>query len=656
MPRGTVLKSRSVTVGVPGTGSGALPATQLLYRTQDERGRPTATVTTVVNPTGPLNLGLVAYLSFYDALGDKCSPSYTLRGGDPGAANSELAYSETALVLALAAQGYAVTVPDFEGPDLHWVAGHESGWNTLDGIRATESYLGMPSSQKVGLFGYSGGSIGGEWASELAPSYAPELNIVGTAIGGIPVHLAHNTRYVNGSDTWSGVMPAVLVSLGRAFGIKINKFASKYGKQVMAEVQDECIGSFNGNYPGLRIQQLLKKKYHAFLKVRPFARTINRLIMGSTPGHPLMPMFMAVGNADGTGDNVMIVKDVQGLAHQYCGEGVPVQLKVYDGAEHTQAGLQFFPEAMAFLAERFAGLPFAGNCAEIPVGNSLAPLKIRRSTTQHHARSPTAEHRRDCRRIGSAASTACAALWPATPDTTPPRRAPAPARKTRGSPVGTPHCWSGVSRRVRLLAHGQSRWPWWACPPGIASSASTSCGLFASRHGLPCASRASTDSIGSTRCSSSAAIARRTASSRPPCGSDANTDAGVCSVRMESVCEPGGASPSSDGSDSEGQHTSEGIVAGSRPWPGLVVRRLELGVRRADVQRARERHGRVDAGLEPGQPVEQQVDLELGALGLGLRVVGLAEQDVQHPRRHVRRARTTPRRWPARPRCRSRSR
>ncbi len=34
---------------------------------------------------------------------------------------------------------------------------------------------------------------------------------------------------------------------------------------------------------------------------------------------------------------------------------------------------------------------------------------------------------------------------------------------------------------------------------------------------------------------------------------------------MESVCEPGGASPSSDGSDSEGEHTSEGIVVGSRP-------------------------------------------------------------------------------------------
>jgi Secretory lipase len=383
IPRGTVLSSRSVTMGIPSAG-GAIPATQLLYRTQDEKGHPSATVTTVVNPTGPLNTGLVTYLSFYDALGDICSPSYTLRGGDPGQANSGQAQAEAGLVAALAAQGYAVTVPDFEGPDLHWVAGQESGWNTLDAIRATESYLGMPSSQKVGLMGYSGGSIGGEWASELAPSYAPELNIVGTAIGGIPVDLAHNTAYVNGSDTWSGVIPAVLVALGRAFSLNVNKFASTYGKQVMAQVQDQCIGSFNGNYPGLRIQQLLKKKYHAFLKTPAFARIINRLIMGSTPGHPVMPMFMGVGNADGTGDHVMIEKDVEALGHEYCSEGVPVQLKVYQGADHTQAGLQFIPDALGYLAARFAGTPAPDTCADIPVGNSLAPLKIRKHRHRHH--------------------------------------------------------------------------------------------------------------------------------------------------------------------------------------------------------------------------------------------------------------------------------
>ena len=221
--RGTVLKTRSVSVGVPGTGMGVLPGDAAALPDpgragsadgdRDDGGQPDR----AAQPrTG--RLPQLLRRPRRQVLAELHAAGRRPRGGELGLANSE-----AALVLALAAQGYAVTVPDFEGPDLHWVAGHESGWNTLDGIRATESYLGMPSTQKVGLFGYSGGSIGGEWASELAPSYAPELNIVGTAIGGIPVHLAHNTRYVNGSDTWSGVMPAVLVSLGRAFGIKVEE-------------------------------------------------------------------------------------------------------------------------------------------------------------------------------------------------------------------------------------------------------------------------------------------------------------------------------------------------------------------------------------------------------------------------------------------------
>jgi hypothetical protein len=382
--RGTVLKSRPVMVGVPQSGQGTIPATQLLYRTQDQQKQPSVTVTTVVNPTGPANAGLVAYLSFYDALGDKCSPSFTLRGGDPGDDNAQLADTEAALVTNLASQGYAVTVPDFEGTDLHWVAGQESGWSTLDSIRATESFLGMAKDQKVGLFGYSGGSIAGEWASELAPRYAPELNIVGTAIGGVPVHLAHNLGYVNGSDSWSGVIPAVLVALGRAFDLPVRQYESAYGKKVSKQVEDQCIGSFNGNYPGLRVQKLVKKKYKRFLKVPAFARIVNKLIMGSTAGHPLMPMYMGVGQHDGTGDDVMVAKDVEALAHEYCGQGVTVQFEVYDGADHTQGGLQFFPTAMQFLAERFSGTPFAGNCPAIGPGNSLAPLKVKKYQHESH--------------------------------------------------------------------------------------------------------------------------------------------------------------------------------------------------------------------------------------------------------------------------------
>ncbi len=45
---------------------------------------------------------------------------------------------------------------------------------------------------------------------------------------------------------------------------------------------------------------------------------------------------------------------------------------------------------------------------------------------------------------------------------------------------------------------------------------------------------------------------------------------------------------------------------------------------------------RVEARLELGQPVEQQVDLELRALRLGAGLLALAHQDPQHPGRDVR--------------------
>ena len=378
---GTVLKHRTVRLTLFGQGSTPIAAEQLLYRTQDELRHPSVTATTVVQPTGgqTATRGIVAYLSFYDALGDQCDPSYTLRGGDPGTqSNAQQAQVEEGLVTSLAAQGYAVTVPDFEGEHLHWGAGQESGWSSLDAVRATESYLGTAaSSTPVGLMGYSGGSIAGEWAAELAPRYSPELDIAGTAVGGVPVHLAHNLRYVNGSPEWSGIIPAVLVSLGRAFGVRVRHYESAYGRRLSRQVRDKCIGSFNGAYPGLRVQQLVKHRYRHLLRVPVFARIVNHMIMGSAPGHPTSPMFLAVGENDDTGDGVMVAKDVEALGYEYCHQGVTVQFTQFSNSDHTQAGAQFFPAAEEFLAERLAGVPFSGNCASIGKGSSLAPLKVR---------------------------------------------------------------------------------------------------------------------------------------------------------------------------------------------------------------------------------------------------------------------------------------
>jgi hypothetical protein len=369
---GTVLKKRAVTLDI---SSLTVPyaAEQVLYRTTGELGEPTVTVTTIIEPLDSklATTKIVSYQTAYDALGSECDPSYTLRGGNPG---DTTAQEEAAVIALYVTAGYTVTVPDYEGTDLDWGAGQESGYGTLDGIRATESYLGLLSDTQVGMLGYSGGSIATEWASELAPAYAPGLNIIGAASGGVPVDFAHNLTYINGDDDWSGVIPAVLLSLGHAFGINIDHYLSAYGKKIASEVAGECIQSFAAAYPGLTIQQLVKPAYQNIFTVPVLVRILNHLIMGTAPGHPEEPLLFGVGNADGTGDGIMIAGDVEALAYEYCQAGVPVTFDEYAGLTHTEAAVPFEADAMTFLENLFNGLPASNGCSTIGPGNSLAPL------------------------------------------------------------------------------------------------------------------------------------------------------------------------------------------------------------------------------------------------------------------------------------------
>ena len=359
IPPGTPLRKRAVTLGAMTTAT-PLPAQQILYRTTDATGHPALSVTTVVLPaTGTTAPRVVGYLSFYDALGSQCDPSYTLRGGDPGAANQDTAGAEQAVLYSLHAEGYIVTVPDTENETLDFGAGTVYGLSSLAAIKATLAVLKLDRSTPVGLMGYSGGSIAADFASELAPRYAPQLNLVGVAEGGMPANFEHILRYVDGTPHWSSVMPAALLGGARAYHVDLSPYLSDFGKKVLAADKGKCIAEFVGS---VRVKQLLKPQYGDIARVPVFKRLLDRLVMGSIPGHPAGPLLMVAGNLDGTGDGVTIAADQKALAAEYCSQGVPVAFEEVPHGEHTQVGAAFMPQAMAFLASRFAGLPPLSTC------------------------------------------------------------------------------------------------------------------------------------------------------------------------------------------------------------------------------------------------------------------------------------------------------
>ncbi|WP_354700049.1 hypothetical protein DSM112329_00310 [Paraconexibacter sp. AEG42_29] len=365
---GTVLRSRAITPALAGV---TLPikATQVLYRTTKTNGAAIASVATILRPLVAPTRQIVSYQTAYDDLGSTCVPSYTIQGGNPGALVPNL---EIGFMLTYLAQGFTVVTADYEGLTHDYTAGQGAGYGTLDGIRAARTELGFRDGTPVGMVGYSGGAIATQWASELAGEYAPETNIVGAASGGIPVSFPNTLRYIDGSPEWASVLPYLLNGLFRGTGIDVSRYLSQKGREAMAFVADKCLDT--GAFPGLRIRELLAGD-RDYRTVRPFVRAINSQIMG-TLGTPKSPVFFGNGNGDGIGDGIMISSDVEALAHQYCGKGVPVHYTRYPGLDHGGVIALFEAEAIAFLQARFTGLPAANDCARIPPGTSLKPLPL----------------------------------------------------------------------------------------------------------------------------------------------------------------------------------------------------------------------------------------------------------------------------------------
>jgi hypothetical protein len=384
---GTVLKTRTLPYHVLGL---ALPVTavQLLYRSTGALGQPTVNVTTVLKP--PLSLGtpkVVSYQSFYDSLSPNDDPSYAISGGL--SIGGLIPNVEAVLLIPNLLEGYTVVVPDTEGENADFAAGPEYGVNTLDSLRAAlaSPATGLAHTKQIGLLGYSGGAIATEWAAELAPSYAPDVNgkLVGAAFGGTLVDPAHNLHYVDGSSLWAGVMPMAIVGIARAYGIGITPYLSTYGAQLYSKLQDASIIDVLGSYSGLTWSQLATPAYPEPEDIPAYVNVANQLIMGTygTPTEPLLIAQGAHGENEGTpgdkpgigeGDGVMIAGDVRTLAREYCAQGVKVQYNEYPNLGHVGAAVPWLASAVPWLSDRFAGKAAPQDCSSIAPGNSLAPI------------------------------------------------------------------------------------------------------------------------------------------------------------------------------------------------------------------------------------------------------------------------------------------
>lgn len=330
---------------------------RIMYRTTDRAGKAIAVTGTVLNPRTSTygERPIVAFAPGTQGLADKCAPSGQLAEGTE---------YEALPIKKLLDQGYAVVVTDYQGlgtPGVHtYMTRAAQGRAVLDSVRAAQRLqtVDLPDAGPVALYGYSQGGGATASAAELAPSYAPELNIKGAVVGAPPADMTKVAASMDGS-AYGAFFNYALSGLSTAYGIDIGPYLNAHGKRVTNDLRDNlCTTQALAKYPFLNSR---------FLTVdgRPLTERLTRapwdaIVADQQLGKrkPAVPVLLSHSALD----DVVPQQVGKSLAADWCRRGVTVRFAGNHIPGHIAATEGTSAEGLPWLADRFAGKAAPTTC------------------------------------------------------------------------------------------------------------------------------------------------------------------------------------------------------------------------------------------------------------------------------------------------------
>ena len=233
---------------LPGT------ATRIMYKTTDEGGQPAAVSGAYIEPSKPWKgLGerpLVSLSVGTQGVGDACAPSKTLASFLHTENGKFMIGYEVPAIYGFLNQGVAVVVTDYIGlgttDRVHTYMNRvDQGHAVLDAARAA---LALPdtsisTASSIGLSGYSQGGGASAAAAELAPSYAPELNLKAAYVGGPPADLFEVMKSIDGT-LLTGALPWAINAM-HAYRPELTPYLTSLlnakGQAALKASEDQCL-------------------------------------------------------------------------------------------------------------------------------------------------------------------------------------------------------------------------------------------------------------------------------------------------------------------------------------------------------------------------------------------------------------------------------
>jgi acetyl esterase/lipase len=333
-------------------------AYRTVYRSRDAQGRPVVVSGMIMVPKMPApGRPVIAWAHPTTGVVPRCAPSL-----------SPLRYAFIPGLKDMLDRGFIVAATDYQGLGTEgphpFLVGESEAHSVIDAVRAARSVPGGAGS-RFAVWGHSQGGHAALFAGVIARSYAPELELTGIATAAPATDLT--TLFREDANTTGGmnITALALWSWSQVYG---QPLASVVRPEAMASVETvagECIGSLRTARTRSKADKQLA---NGFLKVSDLPSTppwkayveVNSV----RPVAANIPLFIAQGTADTLVDpNV-----TRSYAKALCRNGNRVELDMLPGVRHGFAAFKSSRQAIAWLADRFAGTPAPDECLELQSG------------------------------------------------------------------------------------------------------------------------------------------------------------------------------------------------------------------------------------------------------------------------------------------------
>lgn len=321
---------------------------RVLYHSTSLAGDDIAVSGLVAYPPGPAPADGRTVLSWAHGttgIADECAPSK-----DPASAG-------TALMAPFLERDLVVVATDYEGlgtPGRHpYLAGESEGRGVLDIARAVQQVDAAGVAERLLIWGHSQGGHAALFANQIAPDWAPELEVLGTVAGAPPSQLPLIATALRDSP-FRFYLAMVAAGWEAAYpDADPADVLTPLGVERLAQVDDGCGGSLATAWSDVPYDDLVKADPST---VEPWKTLLTENDPGFDPGGS--PILIIHGGAD---EQIPVVSS-QLLLDRMCGIGQVVERRVYEGQSHAGVIGPSFPDLLAWVDARLAGTPAPTSC------------------------------------------------------------------------------------------------------------------------------------------------------------------------------------------------------------------------------------------------------------------------------------------------------